>query len=245
MGFAEIFENRIPHFLQAVLSSPVGSVNRGSQWVVAFGDLQRNILPAITKALTYEGRQWQIDKAAQAVLANDFQSTKGCVFAQAIGIPGESLVVNPEGNIMSNAFLRSYVGQGRNQMPEMRMTFLDTNVSFADNFLRPWVIATGNFGMWAGTFEDQNENYRTDITCYKLGAYSPATPPSVSLAMTFYGACCTSVSEEELNYTPVTSPVMREAKFIYNYYSINSVDGNQFLDSGGVPANFVDPPSRP
>jgi len=228
-------DGRIPHFLQAVLASPVGSINRGAQWVVAFGkrpgDLGSVILPAIKKALSYEGKTWMIDKASEAVLGNDFQNNKGCVFAQAIDIPGESLVVNPEGNIMSNAFLRSYVGQGRNQMPEMRMTFLDTNVSFADNFLRPWVIATGNFGMWANTNRD--EQYRTDIICWKLGAYSAGTSPAITQIITFYDACCTSVANEELNYAPMTSPQMREGSFIYNYYSVSdaSNSGNFFLNS--------------
>ena len=237
----------IPSFLQSVLSSPVGSINRGSQWIVLFDNLQNNILPSIKKALTYEGKTWQISTAADALLADTFQASKGCVFAQAIDIPGESLVVNPEGNIMSNAFLRSYVGQGRNQMPEMRMTFIDTNVSFADNFLRPWVIATGTFGLWAGTFEDPAENYRTNITCAKLGAYSPGDGPAITQLITFYDACCTSVANEELNYTPMSAPVMREARFVYNYYSVSDAanSGNSFLNAGGVPTELVNPPSSP
>jgi len=238
---AEITEFRIPHFLNAVLNSPVGSINRGAQWVVYFDSLERNILPAITKALTYENKKWQIDKAANAVLGDDFQKTKGCVFAQAIDVPGESLVVNPEGNIMSNAFRRSYVGQGINQLPEMRMTFLDTNVSFADNFLRPWVLATGNFGLWANT--NPGENYRTDIYCYKLGAYSPDAPPAVVSTIVFFDACCTSVANEELNYSAITSPQLREARFIYNYYSVDSESGNLFLTTPEVAP--VSSPSRP
>jgi hypothetical protein len=224
-------EGRIPHFLSNILSSPVGSINRGSLWVVTFEDLN-GILPAIRLALTYEGKakEWQIEKAANAVLGEDFQKNKGCVFAQAIDIPGESIVVNPEGNIMSNAFRRPYVGQGINQLPEMRMTFVDTNVSFADNFLRPWVLATGNFGMIARDRTDV-KNYRTNITCYKLGAYSSDKPPAVVLKITFFDACCISVANEELNYAPMSTPVMREARFIYNYYSVSDAknNGNFFL----------------
>jgi hypothetical protein len=242
---AEIYESRVPHFLQAVLSSPVGSINRGAQWVVAFENPQ-SILNSIKLALTYEGKEWQISSAIDAVLGDNFQKTKGCVFAQAIDIPGESLVVNPEGNIQSNAFRRSYVGQGINQLPEMRMTFLDTNVSFTDNFLRPWVLATGNFGMLARASGDP-KNYRTNITCYKLGAYSAAQPPAITQVITFFDACCISVANEELNYAPVTSPQLREARFIYNYYSVSDAKdrGNQFLNSSGVPADSITVPSRP
>lgn len=222
-------ESRIPHFLQAVLSSPAGSINRGSQWVVEFDRLEYTVLPSIKLALTYEGKEWSISSAIDAVLNENFQKNKGCVFAQAIDIPGESLIVNAEGNIQSNAFRRSYVGQGINQLPEMRMTFLDTNVSFADNFLRPWVIATGTFGMLAREKSDQ-KNYRTNITCYKLGAFAPDKPPAVVQKISFFDACCVSVANEELNYAPISSPIMREARFIYNYYSVSDAkDGGNFF----------------
>ena len=225
-------EFRVPHFLQAVLASPAGSINRGSQWVVDFDNLVYDILPGVKLALQYEGKEWSINNAIDAVLNQDFQKNKGCVFAQAIDIPGESVVVNPEGNIMSNAFRRTYVGQGINQLPEMRMTFLDTNISFADNFLRPWVLSTANFGMIARDRSDQ-KNYRTNITCYKLGAFSPNLPPAVVQRITFFDVCCTSVANEELNYAPTNSPVMREARFIYNYYSVSdaSDSGNFFLNT--------------
>ena len=159
---AEIFQNRIPHFLNNVLNTPAGALPKGAQWVIAFEDLEQNIWPAIQKALTYERKQWLIDSAAGVVTSDAFQKDKGCVFCQAVDLPGESLVVNPEGNIMYNSFLRSYVGQGRNQFPVMRMTFLETNASFADNFLRPWVIATGAFGLLARA-RGEEKNYRTNI----------------------------------------------------------------------------------
>jgi hypothetical protein len=244
----EIFQNNIPYFLQQVLSSPAGSIPRGAQWVVAFDDLKGNILEnGIKQAIQYEGKAsaWKYDEAAQVILSDKFQANSGCVFAQAVDIPGEGLVVNPEGNIVSNAFRRSYVGQGINQLPEMRMTFLETNISFADNFLRPWVLATGTFGMIALDRNHPN-NYRTNMTCYKIGPYSPGTPPSVLLRIDFYDICCTFVSNEEINYTATSAPQLREARFIYNYYSIDSTTSNQFVASdGSTPANLVNPPDKP
>jgi hypothetical protein len=226
---AEIYTKRIPYFLDNVLNTPAGALPKGAQWVVAFDDLGGNVLPAINKALAYEKKEWMIDGATGIVTSEAFQETKGCVYCQAIDLPGEGLVVNPEGNIMSNAFLRSYVGQGRNQFPVMRMTFLETNVSFADNFLRPWVIATGTFGLIARA-RGEEKNYRTNIYCYKLGTYSGQDEaPIVLMKMTFYDACCVSVSNEEYNYAPLAgNPLMREAQFVYNYYSVETDSAEKF-----------------
>lgn len=98
---------------------------------------------------------------------------------------------------------------------------MDTNVSFADNFLRPWVISTSTFGL-IGRNRDSEENYRTEIHCIKLGGYSSSYTPSELMHWTFYDACCVAVSEEEYNYQTPSSPVLREAQFVYNSYSVDT-----------------------
>jgi hypothetical protein len=230
---SEIYQGNVPHFLNAVISSKVGSINRGSLWVVVFENLGA-ISSTIDTALAWENQEWKIEAARNAVLGTEFQEANGCVFCSSIDLPGDSLVVNPGGNIQSNAFIRSYVGEGRNQFPELRMTFLDTNVSFVDNFLRPWSIATGTFGLWKGS---TTYPYRTTAHCYKLGAFkgtnstevNNSDAPGIVMKMTFEDICCIGVSNTEQNYAPVTSPVAREAQFIYNYYRIDSTTGNPFV----------------
>lgn len=225
------YELTIPYFLSNVLNTPAGSLPKGAQWIVSFDNLVGHILPGIQLALTQEKKQWAIQGAASVVTSDAFQKSSGCIYCQAIDLPGESLVVNPEGNIMSNAFLRSYVGGGRNQYPQMRMTFLDTNVSFCENFLRPWVIATGAFGLIARDRLD-TKNYRTDLVCYKLGTYAPADKPEILMKMTFYDICCVSVSDEAYTYQPVVgSPSVREAEFVFNYYSIETDKAKLFFDT--------------
>lgn len=220
-------KQNIPAFLSLFLSRPASALPKGAQWVVAFENLPSRILPGIKKAYQYEPRaqEWQTERAARAVLSDDYQSSRGCLFCQAIALPGESVQVNAEGSIKTNGFIRSYVGAGRDDFPKMRMTFLETNVSFADNFLRGWALSTSNFGMIARSKSDPL-NYRTNLICYKIGTIAPDLPPFILMTMSFYDICCVSVSEEEYNYAPVTSPVMREAQFVYNSYSVNTTTGN-------------------
>jgi hypothetical protein len=210
------------YFLDNFLSRPASAIPKGSQWAVQFDDLQYGILPAVRLAYMYEpgSRKWQTEKAAEVILAPDYQQDRGCMFCQAIAIPGEGLTPVAEGNIKSNAFLRSYVGAGRNDVPVMRMTFIDTNISFCDSFLRGWALATANFGMIARKYPGDDRNYRTNLTCWKFGI----TPsgPVVLQTISFEGICCVEVSEEEYNYEHATSYVKREAKFVYHSYSIDT-----------------------
>lgn len=242
------------YFLQQVLSNPASALPKGAQWVVYFEDLQKTILPGIKQACSYEpaSKSWLIEKANNLLTdpSGPYQQKQGCMFCQAIDLPGEGTTAVVEGNIKSNAFIRSYVGAGREDFPQMRMTFLETNVSFTDNFLRGWSLSTSNFGMIARNKDGSDpKNYRTNLICYKIGTVAQDLPPFVLMKMSFYDICCISVSNEEYNYSPVTAPVMREARFIFNHYSVDTTTSNNEFVLNNNPdlarkatlANYVNP----
>lgn len=211
----------VSYFLDVFLQSPAASIPKGSLWVLYIADPE-SILPAID--LAYQGepqdKQWNTNSKAKILLADNLQKTGGCMFCQAIEIPGEGSTPIAEGNIKYNSFIRGYVGAGRNDFPLMRASFLETNVSFADSFLRGWALATAKFGMLARDGSDKN--YRTNLTCLKY----ITTPggPILSKTINFYRACCVSVDNQELNYDHVSVAVKRNAQFIYDSYSMDTVN---------------------
>jgi hypothetical protein len=218
----------ISHFLDNFLQRPASGLPKGAQWAIEFADITNlSLLNAIDKAYEYEpagtggALGWNTSTAASTLLTPDYQSTHGCLFAQAIQLPGDGIQTNPGGNIQYNNFIRGRVGGGRNDFNPLKMTFLDTNISFVDTFLRGWALATANFGLIARPQGDPLQ-YRTTLFCYKFGVYDLATPPYITQQYTFKDICCISVTDEEYNYTPITSPILREAEFIFNSYSIDS-----------------------
>lgn len=234
------FSGQIPFFLTNVLSKPASALPKGAQWILKFegaysagGNTNKGldyneVLPvaAIKKGLEYEPMKWEVDKAMKTTLNADLQQVKGCMFAQAVQIPGESNQVNPEG-IQTNGFIRSNVGGGRDSFPALSIVFLETNVSFVDNVIRPWVVATAHLGMIARRGKD---NYRCNISAYKLGVIDSNTQPFLLQKFTFFGACPISVGGEEYNYTQTNSPVNRETTFTYHYYNTETNEnGNQAL----------------
>jgi hypothetical protein len=237
----DLVKNNFREFLQGFLVRPATAIPKGAQWVVSFDDLT-SILPSIETAYSYEPNnigKWSTTRAASTILNDEYQKNRGCMFCQAIGLPGESMTANVEGSIVSNAFIRSYVGGGRNAFPIMRMTFLDTNISFSDSFLRGWALATANFGMIA-----RNDiKYRTNLNCFKF-AITPSGPVIIQ-TMKFKDICCISVSEEEYNYNPGTSPVLREAQFVYNNYMIDTEQGNSSDILSNRRVELTPPPPTP
>lgn len=216
------------YFLDVLLKTPAGSIPKGGQWAVFFDDLE-SILPAIQNA--YKGEPnanlWNTEKAAMSILNQNFHRTEGigCIFCQAIKIPGEGSTPIAEG-IKYNSYIRSYVGAGRNDFPIINMAFLETNISFADTILRGWALATAKFGMIARD-ADSGKNYRTNMTCFKYTA-SPKGP-QILMKVQFTGICCISVDDQEYNYDPMTVAIKRQAQFLYHDFYIDTVTDNNII----------------
>jgi len=230
------FSGRVPYFLNEVLASPAGSIPKGAQWMLQFEglyngqtvDAKSDVIPvkAIkTYGTTTQPGKWVIDDCVNATVDETYQTRKGCVFVQAVQMPGESTTVNPVGDQM-NGFLRSYVGGGRDVYPAMKMQFLDTNISFVDNTLRAWVIATSRLGLIA---RKGDENYRCNFSVWKLGVTSAEEPPTVTQHYTFWGACPIEIDSEEWNYSAGSRSDTRGVSFLYHYYTLDTFTDNKLL----------------
>ena len=213
--------NQIPFFLESFLSKAATAIPKGAQWILIFDEIPVNLIKRIANG--FEPQKWNIDRAIQSLAGNEnFMERKGCLFVQAVEIPGEASIVNPWG-VQMNGFIRTTVGGGRDSYGAVQIVFLDTNISFADNVIRPWVITTAHLGMIARAGED---NYRTNMTLYKLSTKTKGQAPTITQKIIFNGACPVSVASEELNYTPVTSPSLRSTTFSYHYYTVEGVSSS-------------------
>jgi hypothetical protein len=220
---------QIPFFLQSVLSTPAGSLPKGPLWVVTFENsfdtsagayIGNSGIPSIiNKVDQYEPSipKWNITKAIATICSDDFMKTKGCILTQNVTLPGEQIYHLAEG-LQYNGFIRGAVGNGRQDYELLNIGFLNTNVSFVDNVIRPWVIMTGHLGMIARSGAQQ---YRTNITVRRLGVTDARQGPFIAQTFTFYGACPISVSSEDYTYDN-ENIVVKSASFVYQWYTVDS-----------------------
>lgn len=223
------FIGQIPFFLNAVLSTPAGALPKGPLWIVVF-NFDTNIKNTIKKVKEYEPRMpepWEIDNALETVTTHRYQDEKGCMFAQTVTLPGESLIYTREG-IQYNSFIRGGIGQGRQDFDSVRIGFLNTNVSFVDNVIRPWLVMTGHLGMVARPPE---QKYRCNMTVYKLGIDRVDRPPFVAQQFNFWEVCPINVTNENLDYSGDGRTPIKEAEFAYQWYTTTS-NKNTFAVAG-------------
>lgn len=231
------YSGGIPLFLESFLSNFETAIPKAAQWVLYFEGLTNVTNTVISTIKEREHRGWDIELLAKKITTNDvIQKQKGCLFAQAVEIPSEGVVANPEG-LQYNGFLRTTTGNGRDPYSNgVRIAFLETNYSFVDSVIRPWVITTGHLGFIARP----DKQYRCNIVVCKLGSvagpvYNNNTTlqqtgqlvktegigPVVLQRYTFHDACPIAITGEEYNYSQGTGPVIRETTFTYNWYTVD------------------------
>lgn len=208
-----------PDFLTSLLSTPIGSLPKVPLWAITFSEIPLWIIQNITYIHsgytgTYKAPDAKLtEKLAKGVL----MSERGCLFAQAVSVPGDGFTSNAEGT-QSNGLYREYVNQGRDDLNKIKVSFLDTTISFTENIIRPWAVATSHLGMIA---RSGYLKYRTDMFLYRWspGMGKDNRTPFVYQTWTFKNVCPINVSNENIEYTPQTGVIRRDVDFVYQSYN--------------------------
>ena len=90
-----------------------------------------------------------IDLARRSFLPGNgkdsFMSTMGCAFAQSVIVPQEQNQISKIGPT-NRGFLKAPVLEQRQQFGSINVEFLESNLSFTDFLIRPWVVLSSHFG---------------------------------------------------------------------------------------------------
>ena len=150
----------------------------------------------------------------------------GCVFARDVTIPGETLSVSNEG-LKYGAFRSPLVSNGTgNEIGSLGVGFLETNASFVDLVIRPWLILTGHYGLVArgyGTPKNVKCSYVDVIQFAKSGHNSLGMrlAPTIRKIYRFFDVVPVSVDGMKPSKNgDANDMTKREVKFAFSNYSI-------------------------
>ena len=94
---------------------------------------------------------WSVTRARG--MSNSLEANKGskmgCAFATSINIPGETAEINQIG-FDNGGRLRDPIMSYRSPLQALSISFLETNLSFIDHLIRPWVVLASHRGFAAG-----------------------------------------------------------------------------------------------
>ena len=229
-----------------LLGSEEFSIPLGSNFFIHIESIPTAI--ANTENLNYfeVGRKnkWNIaDGTNNLININNGNVDGACLFANGITPPVEAINVARVGmhaafDDHSGGLLDGVVTRSRKQQDSVAISFLETNQSFIDFVIRPWVILTGHVGLIArapGSVDD----VKTTITATFFSRYNGQVSPRK--IFTFFGCAPVSI-DTATAYDYGTNAVNTiKTTWAYNYYTLSFTNVEDVPDPEltNVPAKFA------
>jgi hypothetical protein len=90
---------------------------------------------------------------------------RGCMFVHAFDVPGEAVATSRPGTLATNgSFLSGVVSGDRTQYNStFDLGILETNKSFTEFVIRPWIALVGHYGLFTRA-ENSVQNVKTNVT---------------------------------------------------------------------------------
>ena len=143
------------------MSSWISSVPLRTQWIVLFDSFPTGLNTGVLQSLerTSGDRQGFDINAAKGYLTSfPNQSIVGCIFAQGASIPDDTQATTVAPIENNRGFIPGRISGKRQEFAPLTLQFRETNVSFIDSIIRPWVI----MGSHAGLVK-RDDNNRPDL----------------------------------------------------------------------------------
>jgi hypothetical protein len=215
------------YYLELLGQWPTG-IALASQWMITiYFDGVRNLVNDLQNKLrSREASLWSYNQNVLNLLIDGAYQQRsdnmmGCVFARQVSLPSESIEASNQG-LEYGGFLAPATANNRAKYEPLSVTMLETNASFLDLIIRPWIIMVGYNGLIARQ-TDSPKNVKTtiDIVFYAKTGYG--NPMGIRKVYRFYNAAPISINGEQYSYM---EEGMRytDVKFVYDKYSV--LDGN-------------------
>lgn len=210
------------------MESWFSSIPLNSQWVVLIDPYPRAISSNIIQNLEYTGgdrKGWDVSQPKGILTSYFYQKVIGCLFAQGVNIPNEQYSVENAPLKNNRGFIPGILAGGResyNNSP-LIIEFRETNTSFMDMVIRPWVILASHYGYVARPGgENDLKNIKSTITILQYARSYQKISQIPRKVWTFYNCVPTQLSDQSLTYSPDTEYEKYQTFWRYTNYTVHS-----------------------
>lgn len=209
------------------MESWIGTIPLRTQYIIFFDNfpngLRSNIIQNL-EPVQADKKGFDIDRARAVLTSYPFQGINGCMFAQGASIPDDTFAT-AHAEITNNlGYIPGVVANGRQKFSPLTINFRETNTSFVDCLVRPWVILSAHAGMVARP-ANSPLNVKTNVTIVHYTRSFQKLSQIPRKVWRFYNCVPTSVGTRNLTYDA-------EALETYNTnwaYTHYTVEDNLYL----------------
>ena len=157
---------------------------------------------------------WNIDAVRSLLVDWPENSQKaGCIFVGGASIPSENLNSSSAAIENNRGFLQGTILEGRDAYASNQLTiqFRETNSSFTDFILRPWLIMAAHKGFVARPL---SESIKTNITIIQFSKFIQGAPSILRKIWKYYDCVPTAVDTRTLTYAGAWRSAMYAANML-------------------------------
>jgi len=184
-------------------------------------DLQQSVIQNLE---TVDGakRGWSIDNAINALTNDAFQKTVGCIFLDGADIPNDTLSIDTASIPNNRGFVQGNIGNTRDAFAGNQLTlrFRETNTSFIDMIMRPWVILAAHKGLVFRGEVGSPHSIKTNITIIQYSRTYQNISQIPRKVWQYYNCVPTGVGTRNLVYEEQQDYDHYDVPFAYDYYTV-------------------------
>ena len=214
-------------------------IDSGYMWMYEAGDAGQHAGAPGTGYPPSHGDGWDIDQSKKEITRDAYmnagQGKSGCILAQGVVIPGENYQVEDVAINNNMGFIPGKVGGNRQPLQPLTIEFRETNRSFPDTVLRPWIILASHMGMVARPANDIR-NIKCNITIIQLAKTYQYIPHLERKIFRFYNCVPTRLESHELTHQDGQNLQLYSSDWAYTHYTIESLprmDVNAYMGKEG------------
>ena len=202
----------------------VGAIPLRTQWIVLIDafplGLNTNILQSL-EPIQGDKKGFDINRAKAFLTSYPAQSIVGCIFAQGVNIPDDTFNTSVAEIPNNRGFIPGRISGNRSEFSPLTIEFRETNSSFADVVIRPWVILASHAGLVARNKDNKPElDPRCNITVINYTRSYQKLSQIPRKIWNFYNCVPTGVGTRNLTYD-AESAENCQTQWVYTHYTVS------------------------
>jgi hypothetical protein len=202
-----------------------------SQWIAVIESypaaLRTDILRGLERT-TGSGLGFDINLAKTILTSYPFQRVTGCIFANNVVLPEESISIKTAPLENNRGFVPGVVSGERRSYADkpLALSFFETSTSFLDFVIRPWIILAGHYGFVARKGDTNRTksiyNVKTNITLLHFNRTYQNISQIPRKVFRFYNCVPISVPTQEYGYEEPNTVKSFVTNWAYTNYTIEN-----------------------
>lgn len=164
------------------------------------------------------------------------ESLIGCVFATSVRIPSERVDIKNIG-LSYGGYQAPATANTRDSYKELTISFMETNSSFIDFIIRPWIVSVGYFGLIARDKDSEKKVAADYLDVVYIGRTGPYSPSIKRKIIRFFGVVPKNVDGASNQYASLGASLNISVTFAYDYYTVIDPSGGSSGNSNPAANN--------